>query len=301
MNYRERHVRKKVFLITLSLFLLMSCSDQAARLKQEKLIECKQHFRAESFKVARQVCQEAAELDVVQAQWLLGHIYYFDMAGVEKKREKRTVITTDVETGEVTVSMDEQTEVKALKAKGFSWYLKAAQGGWPEAATYVGESYLYGDGVDIDYGKALVWLTKAAQHRDVNAEFSLGLLYYNGYGQDKNLTMAMEWFAKAATKKHAMGMNNLAWIYATSYSSDIRNPEKALYWAEQLDISSTDRATFLDTKAAAYATASQFDVAITLQNQAISSLPENFDNERLLDFETRLESYQKEIAWLEKE
>ena len=255
--------------------LLHGCSDEKA-VEQGLWQDCYNHYRAESYKVATDSCEKSFNQGVVHAAWLLGHIYYYDLADQKPTREQ-----------------------------GFEWYLKAAEKGWPEAQTYIGESYMYGDGVNEDFAKAFDWLVKAAQFRDPNAEFALGMLYYDGKGRSKDISTAITWFKKAAAKKHAMSINNLTWIYATSPHKAFRSSEQALLWASRIDAKlmsqQLEKSVFLDTKAAAHALAEEFELAVSLQTQAISLLPENVEENRLLDFQRHLEAYQKNQAWLEDE
>lgn len=253
------------------LLLLLGCSDER-QVERDLSQDCLNHYRAESYLVASSTCQKAADYGILRAQWLLGHIYYFDLA-------KRG----------------------STKEQAFEWYLKAAKGGWPEAQTFVGESYMYADGVAEDFEKAYSWLSKAVQHYDPNAEFAIGMLFYNGNGRAKDLSSALSWFKKAASKEHIMSINNLAWIYATSSQKAFRNPKKALFWANKLRSKSQGKPLFLDTRAAAHALAEEFDVAIALQNEAISLLPKDIADNRLVEFEQRLVSYQNNQSWHEND
>jgi uncharacterized protein len=268
-------MKNKYNCLCLLLLLLFGCTDEKSA-EHGLWLDCYNHYRAESYKVATVSCEKSFEHGVVQAAWLLGHINYYDLADHKTTREQ-----------------------------GFQWYLKAAENGWPEAQTYIGESYLYGDGVKEDFSKAFDWLVKAAQFRDPNAEFAIGMLYYDGKGRPKDISEAIIWFKKAAFKRHAMSINNLTWIYATSPHKAFRNAEQALLWANRLDeklmSQHTELSIFLDTKAAAHAIAEEFELAVSLQNRAISLLPENVEESRLLDFQMHLEAYQNNQAWLEGE
>jgi TPR repeat protein len=265
----------KYYCLSLLLVLLSGCADEEP-IEHGVWQDCYNHYRAESYKVAAISCEKSFNQGVVHAAWLLGHINYYDLA-----QQKTTI------------------------EQGFAWYLKAAESGWPEAQTYIGESYMYGDGVTQDFTKAYDWLIKAAQYRDPNAEFALGMLFYDGKGRPKDISTAIIWFKKAASKRHAMSINNLTWIYATSPHKAFRSSEQALLWADRLDeklmSQQTEQSIFLDTKAAAHALAENFELAVTLQNQAISLLPENVEESRLLDFQKHLEAYQQNQAWQEEE
>jgi|GEM_PF-2191258 len=265
-------IRKLYLLITL--LSLSGCSDNRSS-EYGLWQDCYNHYRAKSYRVASTSCEKAFSVGYVRAAWLLGHIHYYNLNNDHSNRES-----------------------------GFQWYLKAAEAGWPQALTYVGESYMYADGVAEDFSKAFHWLTKAAAYQDPDAEFAIGMLFYDGKGRDKDIGSAIAWFKKAADKQHLMSLNNLTWIHATSRHKTFRNLEKASFWAKRLATklqNEIQQPIFLDTQAAVHALAEEFELAITMQNQAISLLPDDVEESRLLEFQQHLESYQNKKAWLENE
>ncbi|TQV86883.1 tetratricopeptide repeat protein [Aliikangiella coralliicola] len=264
-------VSVRFWLFVVLVILLAGCEDER-KVEQALLTDCVSHYRAESYRVASKTCLTAAEQGIPRAQWLLAHIYYYDLAEQNRTAEQ-----------------------------AFEWFLKAAESGWPEAQTFVGESYVAADGVEQDFDKAYQWLVKAAKFHDTKAEFALGMMFYNGQGRPKDLGSAISWFKKAATKRHTMSINNLAWLHATTTHKAYRNAKKAMFWADKLEQTNETQSIFLDTRAAAYALAGEFNQAITLQSEAISLLPEDVDEDRLLDFQQRLEAYEQHRAWEEKE
>lgn len=257
-------------------WLLLTACNQKPPIEHQLWLDCANHYRAESYQVARLTCTQAADAGFVRAAWLLGHIYYYDLNNQGNSREQ-----------------------------GFDWYLRAAEGGWIEAQTYVGESYMYADGVQQDFTQAFHWLNKAALSHDPNAEFALGMLFFDGKGRAKDISSAIAWFKKSANKQHLMSINNLAWIHATSQHKAFRDVRQAIFWAEKLALTSAGNnqqsSIFLDTQAAAHALAKEFELAINLQNQAISYLPDTVEEDRLLEFQQHLEAYQNSKAWLENE
>jgi len=91
--------------------------------------------------------------------------------------------------------------------------------------------------------------------------------------------------------------NSLAWLYATSPDPDVRNGKKALQLA--IKICEEDGYTnpaFLDSLAAAYAEAGDFEHAIQYQTRALQliSTPNK-------GFRLRLESYRKGRPWRESQ
>ena len=263
--------RKFIFSLAVALSLLVACSDDR-QIEYDLMADCENHYRATSYLAALENCESAAEQEIVEAQWLLANIYQFDLA-----------------------NQGAQPEL------AFQWYLRAAQNGWTDAQTLVGDSYLYANGVNEDFQQAYEWLTKAAKMGDSNAEFSLGFMFLMGKGKAKDVSSAISWFKKAANKDHLMSINKLAWIHATSAHKAFRNVKKAKFWASKLNFESEseDRPIFLDTKAAVHALAGDFVQAIEFQNQAIASLPEDVEESRLVEFQQHLETYQKSEPWKE--
>lgn len=248
--------------------LLTACSDKKENLTQ--LETCVNHYQAESYKVASKECQIAAVQGSSKAQWLIAHMYRYDL----------------LEEGQ-----DQQ--------KAFEWYLKAAENGHVAAKREVGQAYMYETGIEKDYVKAHHWLMKAAKSNDAEAEFSVGILFFEGYGRDKDIGSAINWFKKAAIKNHNMSINNLAWLFATSSNRAFNSPKKAKYWITKLDKKLLQVPMFLDTKAAVMAAEENFEQAIKLQNLAIANLPAETPEEQLVEFQKHLDSYIEGKAWHE--
>jgi tetratricopeptide (TPR) repeat protein len=72
-------------------------------------------------------------------------------------------------------------------------------------------------------------------------------------------------------------MNDLSWFLATSEETTVRNPEKAVRYAQQAcELTDYKRPEFLDTLAAAYAAAGDFGKAVEIAERALTlcQLPE---------------------------
>jgi len=248
--------------------LISACSDKEEIRSQLEI--CQSHYKAESYLVASQECQIAAEQGIVEAQWILGHIYRYNF----------------LQQGE---ELDQ----------AFNWYLLAAEQGHTGAMREVGNAYLLEIGTSQDYSKAYYWLIKAAKNHDILSKFTIGTMFYEGKGRDKDIASAINWFKRAANENHPMSINNLAWIFATSKNKAFFNPKKANYWISKLDSRLLTVPMFLDTQAAVKAAQNDFEKAVELQNQAIGSLSADISEEDLLEFQKHLESYQREEIWRE--
>jgi hypothetical protein len=260
--------------------LLVSCSDKPDP-AYELSRDCYNHYKAKSYDVALSICEKAANHDDVYAMWYLATIHYYGVSQQEQNKEK-----------------------------AFSWYSRAAEAGLVKAQRFVGESYLYADGVDENFELAYKWLNKAAEQQDALSEFALGNMYLEGSGRKQDISLAIAWFKRAALQKHTMAINNLAWIYATSSNVSYRNPNQALFWAEQLPASldnteipvaeNKDRLLYFDTLAAAHALSNNFDKAILFQERAIKMLSEDIEPDELKGYQERLDFYKQNKPWVDE-
>ncbi len=87
----------------------------------------------------------------------------------------------------------------------------------------------------------------------------------------------------------ATAYRNGAWLLSTCPVAELRNTENALLGAEQaLELSESDRHLALDTLAAAFANANQFDEAVATMKQALAQAPPQFRS----FYNARLKLYQ---------
>lgn len=102
---------------------------------------------------------------------------------------------------------------------------------------------------------------------------------------------------KMAESMLASALNHASWHYATCYDGSLRNPKKALSYAkEACERTNFSDPTMLDTFAAAYASADEFESAIKLQKKAISLAPATL----LPELKERLMLYDTGQQFIEK-
>jgi len=88
-------------------------------------------------------------------------------------------------------------------------------------------------------------------------------------------------------------MNGLAWLQATSPKDELRNGTKAIEYATKAcELTKWKNVGYVDTLAAAYAEAGDFDSAVKWQKEAINLLTEKGPAERQAGVEERLKLYQ---------
>ena len=97
-------------------------------------------------------------------------------------------------------------------------------------------------------------------------------------------------------------MNELAWFLASSDKAAVRNPEKAVKFAQRVcELTDYKRPEFLDTLAVAYAAAGNFSKAIEITEKALE-LCQSFDQETLKkELGSRLVLYKAGKPYIENE
>ena len=104
-----------------------------------------------------------------------------------------------------------------------------AEAGDATAQYELGKRYYRGQGVQIDYAKALYWARLSASQGNSFGENLLGLLYDDGNGVAQNYAKALHWYRLAVRQGNAKAENNLGWLYADGDGVP-QNISKAAYW-----------------------------------------------------------------------
>ncbi len=90
--------------------------------------------------------------------------------------------------------------------------------------------------------------------------------------------------------------NNLAWLFATAKAPDFQNGKKAIELARKAcELSQWKDPNYLDTLAAAYARAGDFENAVKWQEKAL----ESSKSSRKLELQQRLNFYRERKPWPE--
>jgi len=90
------------------------------------------------------------------------------------------------------------------------WFSLAAEQGSAWALMNVGLLYTHGgDGLPLDYVKAIDFFHKAAEGGDPDALYDLGWVYEQGLGVPADRQRAIEWYSKAAGKRQALALKRL--------------------------------------------------------------------------------------------
>jgi tellurite resistance protein len=143
--------------------------------------------------------QQAAELGVREAQWLLARC------------------------------CDEGFGVERNGIQAMSWHLKAADQGYAVAQNHVGSCYQNGDGVPQDEAEAVRWYVKAAEQGYATAQANLGWCYDTGSGVAQDEQEAAKWYRKAAEQGDYTSQYNLGVHYEWGSGVE-QDKERALEW-----------------------------------------------------------------------
>jgi TPR repeat protein len=91
-----------------------------------------------------------------------------------------------------------QGRVKAAPNVIVKHLTRAAEAGWAQAMTSLGEFYLRGEGAPKDVAKAVTWLEKAGTYADVDAYKLLARHYRGEFGSSPDLPKAADALSRAA-------------------------------------------------------------------------------------------------------
>jgi TPR repeat protein len=163
----------------------------------------------------------------------------------------------------------------------------------------LGLCYAKGEGVVKNEAEAVEWYRRAAEQNQVQAQFNLGFCYAYGHGVEKDEAEAVKWYRKVAEAGEVKAFNALAWMLATTENSAVRDGFTAVGFAEKA-VAATNRKSpaELDTLAAAYAETSQFEKAVSTQQEAIALLQTEAEKN---DYRTRLKLFELHLPYRAKE
>ena len=89
-----------------------------------------------------------------------------------------------------------------------------AEDGNSSAEFNLGQMYLRGLGVPVDYKRAMKWYKLSAEQAFAPAQSNLGFMYGKGKGVPQNYGIAVEWYKLSAKQGFAPAQYNLGVMYA---------------------------------------------------------------------------------------
>lgn len=109
----------------------------------------------------------------------------------------------------------------------------AAAKGDPAAEQELGRVYQLGQGVPVDFAKALDWYRKSAAQGNAKAMHNLGYMYHFGQGVTADQKAAVSWFLKAAGKDLPAAELALGMAYRSGTLGLAKNLPEAKKWLEK--------------------------------------------------------------------
>jgi TPR repeat protein len=97
--------------------------------------------------------------------------------------------------------------------EAFSWFMKSALQGDPDAEHALSVCYEEGEGVKENRVEARKWRQKAAEHGEPRSQCNLGNDYYGENPDLANDAIAARWYRKAAEQLHPKGGFRLGLCY----------------------------------------------------------------------------------------
>lgn len=101
-----------------------------------------------------------------------------------------------------------------------------------DAQLDLGNCYLRGWNVDIDYEKAVMWYKKAAENGSERAIYNLGLCYGDGLGVEQDIPRAFEFYKKAADMGFPDAIYKIGLFYLEGLLVE-PDQEKAFHYIKQ--------------------------------------------------------------------
>jgi uncharacterized protein len=156
------------------------------------------------------------------------------------------------------------------RSSALPWFLKAAQAGIPVAQYQVGYSLLKGWGCTCEENKGLDWLRRAAQGGQPDAEVTLAMYALKGTPDEERSRQAKLWLEQAATSGSHDGKLYLAALLAATPDAASRDPGRALKLLDEVFRGVNDDPTAFEIRAAAHASAGQFEDAVKSERKAVA-------------------------------
>ena len=159
----------------------------------------------EDYPASIELYRKLAEAGHVLSQYELGQELMYGRLTKDRFLLKRTGISV-------------QTDVEA-----FSWFLKAAESGYPFAQNSVAVCLQRGAGTERDPKASFKWAKLSAYAGYVGGQETVGIHYINGDGVPQDLDMANAWFKIAADSPN----NSMAKIYAGKIAEYVNQKRSA--------------------------------------------------------------------------
>ena len=178
--------------------------------------------------------KRSANKGYLEAQFALGKIYHFG-----KPKVLRNLKESEYWYEKAAAQGDQQalqnleivhsepdyklTSVPDMDEKwNMQWTVKMASYGDKQSQFQMGQMYLEGVKIRMDYEQAAAWFEKAAVQGHIEAMFALANLYADGKGFPVDLQKAVFWYEQAASRDYMPAQKKLSKILS---STEYRTPD----------------------------------------------------------------------------
>ena len=180
-----------------------------------------------------------AESGDVEAQFLLGHMYFADCEYPFTDSFARDWLVKARKQGHAGACYhlarfpNAEGVCSIDDAESMNLLIEAGERGSVEAQRELGAYFATGDWIGPkDEAKAVEWYTKAAEQGHAESQYDLGFMMLLGEGTSKNILGGMEWLIKAAEQGNYSACRLLADIYAEGMFGVSRNEDEVKHWKE---------------------------------------------------------------------
>ncbi len=111
-----------------------------------------------------------------------------------------------------------------------------ANNGNIDSQTLLGEMYLDGIGIEVNFEKAFFWLSKAAKS-DSEAQYLLGFMYENGLHVKSDNVKALSFYESSAQNGGLLAQFNVAMMYKEGKGGVEKDMNKAMMWLDRASMS----------------------------------------------------------------
>ena len=164
--------------------------------------------------------RHAANQGDVQAQVVVGQLYYFGARGVRQDYAQAfNYFNRAAAQGEAMAMVNlgqmyaSGLGVEQNNDTAYKYFKEAADKGSMTAQNGLGFMYLNGMGVPKDPKVAFTYFKKSADAGNADAQYNLATLYYAGKGTKEDPSAALQFFTLASQQGHTRAMYNLAQMH----------------------------------------------------------------------------------------
>lgn len=214
-------------------------------MKSNRIGIAKKLILAEKFKKAKKLLYPIAKKGNVEAQHLLGYLYFggdLEMSSKESnywlsKAAKKghpealaELAGTNFKIGGWSTTPDSAKGIKQLES--------AAEKGSADAQRNIACTYAVGESVPYNPQKATYWYTMAAEQGHAEAQNDIAGMWLDGEAGKIDIDKAIFWYIKCAENDQNVpysqwASETLHHIYSGKYDKKYTNEKKANYWKER--------------------------------------------------------------------